>query len=521
MTIEKIRDNRRDFDLALTDAELTKMVNTSTRPGSIALGKGLSLQLHINGSNYWKFRYTGTNGEDKKKNFKQFPLVSVVEAKRLRDQNNELIRRGYSVAPAKLTPAVNLLTLEQAFFDWLVADKNFVASTSQSEIMFELEKVKANLKAGSTQPKCFLTQSGNCTKTLARKIRKMQRHTFPTLGKKRIADITALELTELLQDTEAQSAVAAERLRIMFKELWAWSLLYTAKTGVKNDITTALYAKCVLKPHQTRHRSSPTSPLDLQEVLEKIDGFRAGNPMTKIALQLALLTWIRGNELRRAEWSEFPENLETQKIIYGPKDKIKRVQFDSVEEQPDGSHVQTIPAIWIIPEHRMKRLDRNIKVNLDSDGQPRDHYVPISRQAAALLTELRKMTGKRKYLFPQLNSDKPVAAIDRVDGITEPIMSENTLNQALKNIGITSDVMTIHGTRAIAKTCLIDHGPYKSESDRRLIDHSLYHKVLDNNGRAYDRTARLAERVEMMQFFADWLDLVRIGKWDYTKKETV
>jgi hypothetical protein len=41
-----------------------------------------------------------------------------------------------------------------------------------------------------------------------------------------------------------------------------------------------------------------------------------------------------------------------------------------------------------------------------------------------------------------------------------------------------------------------------------LIEHQLAHAVKDANGRAYNRTSHLADRKEMMQYWADYLDLL-------------
>ena len=43
------------------------------------------------------------------------------------------------------------------------------------------------------------------------------------------------------------------------------------------------------------------------------------------------------------------------------------------------------------------------------------------------------------------------------------------------------------------------------------IEHQLAHAVRDPNGRAYNRTAHLAERRKMMQAWADYLDKLKSG----------
>lgn len=84
-------------------------------------------------------------------------------------------------------------------------------------------------------------------------------------------------------------------------------------------------------------------------------------------------------------------------------------------------------------------------------------------------------------------------------------MSENTINGALRRLGYAGDEMTGHGFRAMARTILDEVLEFRVE----WIEHQLAHEVKDPNGRAYNRTAFLAGRREMMQRWADYLDKLR------------
>ena len=85
-------------------------------------------------------------------------------------------------------------------------------------------------------------------------------------------------------------------------------------------------------------------------------------------------------------------------------------------------------------------------------------------------------------------------------------MSENTINAALRRLGYAGDEMTGHGFRAMARTLLDEVLGYRVE----WIEHQLAHEVKDHNGRAYNRTAFLRGRKEMMQAWADFLDGLRV-----------
>ncbi len=137
-------------------------------------------------------------------------------------------------------------------------------------------------------------------------------------------------------------------------------------------------------------------------------------------------------------------------------------------------------AEWNIPAGRMK-----MKIA---------HLVPLSKQVIVILNELRPLTGHSKYVFPSHRS--PLRC-----------MSDNALNAALRRMGFNKDEVTAHGFRATARTILDEVLQVRPD----FIEHQLAHAVKDPNGRAYNRTAHLAERKKMMQLWADYLEGLKAG----------
>lgn len=137
-------------------------------------------------------------------------------------------------------------------------------------------------------------------------------------------------------------------------------------------------------------------------------------------------------------------------------------------------------ATWSIPAEKMKMK------------QP--HLVPLCTQALEIIRDLQQLTGSSKYVLP---SER---------GNSRPI-SENTVNVALRTIGYDNDTQTAHGFRATARTILDEVLGFRPDH----IEHQLAHEVKDPNGRAYNRTAHLPARREMMQAWADYLDGLRKG----------
>jgi integrase len=137
-------------------------------------------------------------------------------------------------------------------------------------------------------------------------------------------------------------------------------------------------------------------------------------------------------------------------------------------------------ALWIIPGEKMKMR--------------KAHHVPLSRQAIALFREVQSVTGPNGYVFPSIRSR------------TRP-MSENTINAGLRRLGYTSDEMTAHGFRAMASTLLNESGKWHPDAIERALAHGDDDKVRA----AYHRGAHWKERVEMAQWWSDYLDTLRKG----------
>jgi len=127
------------------------------------------------------------------------------------------------------------------------------------------------------------------------------------------------------------------------------------------------------------------------------------------------------------------------------------------------------------------------------------HVVPLASQAVSILRELHALTGRGRYVFPGARSNgRP--------------MSENAILAALRRMGISKDEMTGHGFRAMARTILDEVLGFRPD----FIEHQLAHAVKDPNGRAYNRTAHLAERRKMMQAWANYLDKLKAGAKEAT-----
>jgi integrase len=133
------------------------------------------------------------------------------------------------------------------------------------------------------------------------------------------------------------------------------------------------------------------------------------------------------------------------------------------------------------------------RISADKMKMRRPHRIPLSKQALALLYQLRSVTGSGRWLFPSVRS------------LSRPI-SENTLNAPLRRLGYGKDDMCAHGFRSLASTRLNEMGRWTPDAIERQLAH------VDSNAvrRAYTHGAEYwQERVAMMQAWADYLDTLR------------
>jgi len=149
--------------------------------------------------------------------------------------------------------------------------------------------------------------------------------------------------------------------------------------------------------------------------------------------------------------------------------------------QAQWSELDLDGAVWAIPAEKTKMR--------------KPHHVPLSRQVVDLFRALHEQTGPSGYVFPGIRTR------------ARP-MSENTINAGLRRLGYATDEMTAHGFRAMASTLLNESGKWSPDA----IERALAHGDADKVRAAYHRGAHWNERVEMAQWWSDYLDELREGE---------
>ena len=364
-------------------------------------GHGLYLEVYPTGSKIWRIRYS-YQGKERRISLGAYPGVGLKDARIKASEVKAMLRDGLNPAgPAKSNLAEGP-TFAEVVEDW----------------------------AGR-----FLVETQASPKTIIKKRIFLDKHILPKIGHLPIKDIEPpVILNEVMRPVEARGNLeTTHRIKSICSQVFRFAV---ATGWAKRDPTQDL--KGAVPPPKVKHRSTIIDPERIALLLRDIDNY-SGHAITRYALALLPLVFLRPGELRHGEWSE--------------------IDWDN--------------KVWRIPEHRMK-----MRVT---------HIVPLSRQALDILTRLKTLTGRQKFLFPgQRGNDRP--------------MSDMAINAALRYLGYSGDDITGHGFRSMASTILNEQG-----YNRDWIERQLAHSERDGIRAAYNYAESLPERRKMMQDWADYL----------------
>ncbi|MEQ4658782.1 tyrosine-type recombinase/integrase, partial [Providencia manganoxydans] len=206
----------------------------------------------------------------------------------------------------------------------------------------------------------------------------------------------------------------------------------------------------------------------LPDFLQRIDDYK-GRPLTKLAVKLTLLVFIRSSELRFARWDE--------------------IDFQN--------------AMWTIPAER--EAIEGVKHSYRGSKMRTPHLVPLSRQAIEILKQIYQFSGNHELIFiGDHNPRKP--------------MSENTVNNALRVMGYdTKKEVCGHGFRTMACSSLIESGLWSKDAVERQMSHQERNSV---RAAYIHKAEHIEERYLMVQWWADYLDANReqtISPFDFAK----
>lgn len=343
-------------------------------------GNGLYLEVMPTGARYWRLKYR-FGGKEKRLACGVYPETSLAEARERRAVARKMLADGIDPSSAKrdrqqLAEMNAANTFEAVAREWHARNLEKWTPLYGQDILHRLET-----------------------------------DIFPVIGKRPVAGISALVVLNALKKIENRGAgEMAHRAGQYCGQIFRYAVV----TGrAERNPTTDL--KGALKPVTHGHFAA-LEPKDLPEFLHAL----ARNDarlfiLTRLAIRLMLLTFVRTGELINATWDEF--------------------DLDGAE--------------WAIPAERMKMR--------------KPHIVPLSKQAVAILDQLHTMNGSYEWVFA--SPSKP-----------RQHMSNNTILKALERLGYKGR-MTGHGFRALAMTTIKEKLKYPHEVVDRQLAHAPRSKV--------------------------------------------
>jgi integrase len=280
---------------------------------------------------------------------------------------------------------------------------------------------------------------------------RMKLHLWPFIGALPIADIEAPELLVTLRRLEsAGHGETARRLRQIASHVFCYAI---AKGIARRDPAADL--RRALAPVESKVRAA---------IINSAEGATPKN-LKEVGALLRALDGYDGSIIVRCALRLAP-------LVFVRPGELRKAEWSEIDFDR---------GLWLIPASRMKMRQALV--------------VPLSTQSVAILRELHPVTGHGRFVFPSARS------------VHRP-MSDNAVLAALRRSGIAKDEMSGHGFRAIARTLLDEVLGVRVD----LIEHQLGHAVKDPNGRAYNRTAFVTERVTMMQQWADYLQNLKVSQ---------
>jgi len=345
---------------------------------------GLCIEVSPKGSKLWRWRYK-FNGKGQLLALGKYPHVSLAKARKLRDEAREMLLAGKH--PTREKKAQNL------------------RRTAEGENTFE--RIARNWLE--------LRQSGLNEKYRTQCLARMEQHIFPMIGDLPITEITIPDVVRVIEKIGKRGTIeTAKRM----KQLISQTFRYAAQRGVCQHNPAADLRDVLPTPERKHHAAVP--PNEFKALLKAMETYQ-GDQLTKGAMHLLALTFVRTGELIGAKWEE--------------------IDWERQE--------------WHIPKERMK--------------MKRPHVVPLAKQSLEILKNLQKITGTKTHIFFSVRSKSKH-------------ISNGAILMALRRMGY-QNKMTGHGYRSLASTILNEKG-YTPDVIERQLAHEDQDKIRSAYNRA-------------------------------------
>jgi len=404
--------------MSLNDTKI-RHLKPLAKPFKVSDAHGLYLLVNPNGSRRWYLKYR-IDHKESRLSLGVWPDVSLAEARQQREDIRKLLAMNINPAQKRNKEneiSIPALTFKSVALDWHQSNRRW--------------------------------SDNHSTRLLA----SLNNHIFPVIGQMPIDTLKPRHFIDVLKALEKKGLLeVASRSR--------QHMCNIMRHAVHQDLIEHNPAESlngITAPPAKHHY--PALPLTaLPDLQARIDAYRQGRVLTRLALKLTLHLFVRSSELRFARWHEF----------------------------------DLARGLWTIPATR----EAIAKVRYSERGAKMKsaHLVPLSHQSITLLQEISLYSGESEFVFPgDHNPHKP--------------MCENALNKALRNMGYnTRTEICGHGFRTLACSALMESGRWPQDAVERQMSHQERNSVRA----AYIHKAEyLDARKAMMQWWSDYLDMNR------------
>ncbi len=399
--------------MALNDTRIKK-AKPGDKPYKLTDGEGLHLEVTTNGSKLWRLRYR-LHGKESVYSIGKYPGVSLAQARERRAEAKGLISQGINPSLHRKQERVKKAHESRSTFqavaeDWL--ERNVGSWTKHTYLQRE---------------------------------RLLINDVFPYIGSLPIRDVFATQILEIIQRIERRAPSMAVVAQLSISAVFRLGVI-----TLRADNDPTQYVNGVINKPKVEHYKILKQE-ELPDFLKAVDDF-SGYFANHIALQMAVLTLARTNEVLQAAWRE--------------------IDLDN--------------AIWTKSAEKVKK--REI------------HKVPLSRQVVELLKRLHSLTGHREYLFPNRSDPRKPA-------------SKGVLWKAFASMGY-KDKFTPHGLRGTGSTILNEMG-FRPDVIEKQLDHSERNKTRASYNHAEyleERRAMMQEWANYLDVLKTVADVVPINK---------
>jgi integrase len=342
--------------IPLTDVTI-RNAKSGTKSVRFFDGAGLYLEVSPTGGKLWRMKYR-FSGKEKLLSFGTYPAVSLRDARERREEAHKMLEQGKDPGEVKKAAkaaieAANINSFEAVAREWFSRWKTDKPTSHSSKVIAHLEN-----------------------------------DAFPWIGSKLASDVNPATVLSVLHRIADRGALdTAHRV----KGIISMAMRHAIITG-RAEFDPCASLRGALPSAKVKHFAAIREPLKLAELLRAIDTYKGGY-VTRAALKLAPLVFVRIGELRAARWADID---------------LEKGEWSFVASKTSS-----------------------------------DHIVPLARQAVEILRDLHPLTGGDDLVFPGQKPGQP--------------FSDATINKALRSLGYdTKNVITGHGFRSTACTMLAE-----------------------------------------------------------------